>query len=400
MMAAMSRADDPPYPLKAIWREYGEPLLPSLSAGPLDGLTVAVKDLFPVAGFPVGAGNPTWLAGARREPADAWAVRALREAGAAIAGIAQTDELAFSLSGTNPHYGTPPNQAAPGLVTAGSSSGPAAAVAAAQADIGLGTDTAGSIRVPASACGLYGLRPTHGAIPDAEVHHLAPSFDTVGWMTRDAATLALVGQVLLPAGQATPGPRRLRCPASPPPIVRRVARELGLPLDAGPVPGIDDDQGLPAAFRAVQAAEAWDLHGGWITAHPGALGSDVEARFRYGATVSADDRRAGWALITESRARFLSALGDDTWLVLPASDGPAHPRDVTPEARDAWRQATLRLTVPASAFGLPSVSVPSGAAPPEGVTLIGPPGSDQALLRAAGTRAGERAGDADRTGNP
>jgi amidase len=394
MMAAMSRGDDPPHPLKAIWREYGEPLLPPLSAGPLDGLTVAVKDLFPVAGFPVGAGNPTWLAGARPELADAWAVRALRQAGASIAGIAQTDELAFSLSGTNPHYGTPPNQAAPGLVTAGSSSGPAAAVAGGQADIGLGTDTGGSIRVPASACGLYGLRPTLGAIPDAEVHHLAPSFDTVGWMTRDAATLALVGQVLLPSGSAATanaasgsGPRRLRCPSLPPGIVRTVAQGLGLPLEAGPVLGIDDNPGLPAAFRAVQAAEAWELHGDWITAHPGALGSDVEARFRYGATVSADDRRAAWALITQSRARFLGALGDDAWVALPAAGGPAHSRDATPEVRDAWRQATLRLTVPASAFGLPSVSVPSGAAPPEGVALIGPPGSDHALLRAAGARA-------------
>jgi amidase len=423
MMAPTSRGDDPPdisrddpsippyHPEGAIWRERGAPLLPPLSAGPLDGLTVAVKDLFPVAGFPVGAGNPTWLAGARPEPADAWAVRALREAGASIAGIAQTDELAFSLSGTNPHYGTPPNPAAPGLVTAGSSSGPAAAVAAGQADIGLGTDTAGSIRVPASACGLYGLRPTHGAIPDAEVHHLAPSFDTVGWMTRDAAMLTLVGQVLLPPGSATPGrpspsaaspgvdgrnaasggppplpgPRRLLCPGPAAELGRRVARDLGLPLEAGAVPGIDDNPGLPAAFRAVQAAEAWELHGDWITANPGALGSDVEARFRYGATVSAGDRRAAWALITESRARFLDALGDDAWLVLPASGGPAHPRDATAEVRDAWRQATLRLTVPASAFGLPSVSVPSGTSPPEGVALIGPPGSDHALLRAAGT---------------
>ena len=416
MMAVNSRGDErnirPHPPAATIWREYGEPLLPPLSTGPLDGLTVAVKDLFPVSGYAVGAGNPTWLAGAKPAPADAWAVRALRQAGASIAGIAQTDELAFSLSGTNPHYGTPPNQAAPGLVTAGSSSGPAAAVAAGQADIGLGTDTAGSVRVPASACGLYGLRPTHGAIPDAEVHHLAPSFDTVGWMTRDAATLALVGQVLLPPGSATPGsatpgsaspsaasprdaasggpppapgPRRLLCPGSPPELLRRAARDLGLPLEAGPVPGIDDNPGLPAAFRAVQAAEAWELHGGWITANPGALGSDVEARFRYGATVSAGDRRTAWALITESRARFLDALGDDAWLVLPASGGPAHPRDATPEVRDAWRQATLLLTVPASAFGLPSVSVPSGASPPEGVALIGPPGSDHALLRAAGT---------------
>jgi amidase len=393
MMAINSRGDErniPPHPPEAtIWREHGEPLLPPLSAGPLDGLTVAVKDLFPVSGYAVGAGNPTWLAGAKPAPADAWAVRALRQAGASIAGIAQTDELAFSLSGTNPHYGTPPNQAAPGLVTAGSSSGPAAAVAAGQADIGLGTDTAGSIRVPASACGLYGLRPTHGAIPDAEVHHLAPSFDTVGWMTADAPTLRLVGQVLLPPAGApsSPGPRRLLSPGPPPGHVSSVARHLDLPVEAGPVPGIDDNPQLPAAFRAVQAAEAWELHGGWITANPGALGPDVEARFRYGATVSSDDRRAAWALITESRARFLDALGDDTWLILPASGGPAHSRDATPEVREAWRQATLRLAVPASAFGLPSISVPGGASPPEGVALIGPPGSDHALLRAAGTHA-------------
>ena len=108
-----------------IWRALGNPLLPPLSPGTLDGLTVAVKDLFPVTGFPIGAGNPTWLAQAKPEPADAWAVHALRSAGASIAGIAQTDELAFSLSGVNPHYGTPPNPAAPSLVTGGSSSGPA-----------------------------------------------------------------------------------------------------------------------------------------------------------------------------------------------------------------------------------------------------------------------------------
>jgi Asp-tRNA(Asn)/Glu-tRNA(Gln) amidotransferase A subunit family amidase len=260
-------------------------------------------------------------------------------------------------------------------------------VAAGQADIGLGTDTAGSVRVPASACGLYGLRPTHGAIPDAEVHHLAPSFDTVGWMTADAATLCLAGQVLLPpddSAASSPGPRRLLSPGPPPGHVSSVARRLDLPVAAGPVPGIDDMPALMAAFRAVQAAEAWELHGGWITRHPGALGQDVEARFRYGATISAGDRRAAWALITESRARFLGALGDGAWLILPAAGGPAHPRDAGPEARDAWRQATLRLTVPASAFGLPSLSVPSGAVPPEGVALIGPPGGDHALLQAAG----------------
>jgi Asp-tRNA(Asn)/Glu-tRNA(Gln) amidotransferase A subunit family amidase len=218
---------------ESIWREYGTPLLRPLGSGPLggeplNGRTAAVKDLFAVAGFPTGAGNPRWLAQARLEPRDAWAVRALRLAGAAIAGIAQTDELAFSLSGTNAHYGTPPNPAAPGLVTGGSSSGPAAAVAAGQADIGLGTDTAGSIRVPAAVCGLFGLRPTYGAVPADGVLPLAPSFDTVGWLTADAALLAAVGSVLLPPA-ASPSPftadppRRLLSPDPPNERVLRLA---------------------------------------------------------------------------------------------------------------------------------------------------------------------------------
>jgi amidase len=239
----------------SIWREHGTPLLPPLGSGPLGseplkGRTVAVKDLFAVAGFPTGAGNPTWLAHAAPEPEDAWAVRALRTAGAAIAGIAQTDELAFSLSGANAHYGTPPNAAAPGLVTGGSSSGPAAAVAAGQADIGLGTDTAGSVRVPASVCGLFGLRPTHGAVPADGALHLAPSFDTIGWLTADAALLAAVGSVLLPppaSPSAADPPRRLLSPDPPNGRVLRLAGALGVPVVITPVLGSDDITDLLAA---------------------------------------------------------------------------------------------------------------------------------------------------------
>jgi amidase len=371
----------------SIWREYGTPLLPPLGRGPLDGRTVAVKDLFAVAGFPVGAGNPTWLSQAAAEPADAWAVRALRQAGAAIAGIARTDELAFSLSGANAHYGTPPNPAAPDLVTGGSSSGPAAAVAAGQADIGLGSDTAGSVRVPASVCGLFGLRPTHGAVPAAGLLHLAPSFDTVGWLTADPSLLAVTGSVLLPPGAADP-PRRLLSADVPDVRGRLLADALGLSLVAGPV--LDDAAvtELLTAFRIVQAAEAWELHGEWITAHPGALAADVAARFRAGADAGAGARRRARAAIAGYRPRILDALGDDTWLVLPAAAGPGHARDAPPAVRDAWRQATLRRTVLASAFGLPSCVLPSGARPPEGVALVGPPGADHALLAAVTRAAG------------
>jgi Asp-tRNA(Asn)/Glu-tRNA(Gln) amidotransferase A subunit family amidase len=374
-------------PDPSIWREHGEPLLPPLASGPLDGLSVAVKDLFGVGGFPVGAGNPAWLAGAPPEPADAPVVRALREAGAAIAGIARTDELAFSLSGTNAHYGTPPNPRAPSRVTGGSSSGPAAAVAAGQADIGLGTDTAGSIRVPASVCGLFGLRPTHGTISADGVLPLAPSFDTVGWLAPSAAIMGAVGAVLLPPGPVA-GPRRLLNLDVPNGPAHLLADALPVPLtpDAAVLAEAELTE-LLAAFRTVQAAEAWASHGDWISAHPGALAADVEARFRYGATADSAAREAAAATIESCRPQVLGVLDSGTWLMLPAAGGPGHARDATDAAKDAWRQATLRRTVLASAFGLPSCVIPGllNTAAPEGIALVGPPGADRALLYAAAT---------------
>lgn len=381
----------------SIWRTHGTPLLPPLASGPLDGRNVAVKDLFAVGGFAIGAGNPVWLADAPAEPADAPAVRALREAGAAIAGIARTDELAFSLSGANAHYGTPPNPRAPGRVTGGSSSGPASAVATGAADIGLGTDTAGSVRVPASVCGLFGLRPTHGVVPADGVLPLAPSFDTVGWLTTSARLLSEVGAVILPPA---PGPVPARLITIDLPNQRRwLSRALGLPLVSETVlgdsalddPALDDPalDDLLAAFRAVQAFEAWNAHGAWIAAHPGALAADVEARFRFGASVSPADLSGARKVIAGQRARMLDLLGQDTWLALPASGGPGHARDASTADKETWRRATLRRTVIASAFGLPSVSIPAATllsgsgVPPEGVALAGPPGSDHALLRAA-----------------
>jgi Asp-tRNA(Asn)/Glu-tRNA(Gln) amidotransferase A subunit family amidase len=367
----------------AVWRVRGEPLAPPTGSGPLDGLTVAVKDLFAVTGFAVGGGNPQWLAEALPSAADAPSVAALRAAGAAVAGIAQTDELAYSLSGANVHYGTPPNPAAPDRVTGGSSNGPASAVALGEADIGLGTDTGGSIRVPASCCGLYGLRPTHGVIDNTSVLPLAPSFDTVGWMTRDAGTLRLVGAVLLPDGP-TDLPARVLLVRGTDPVdaaVTAAAEHWGATVEPIEWPG--DVDAMLAAFRAVQAAEGWRNHGAWIEAHPRALALDIEGRYRYGSTVDDSQEAEARAAIAAWRASLLALLGDDAWLALPAAGGPGHLRDVSAEAKTAWRQSTLRCTVPASACGLPSVSIPTGASPPIGMAFIGPPGSDRALLEAS-----------------
>lgn len=366
----------------AVWRLRGEPLAGPTGSGPLDGVRVAVKDLFAVAGHRVGAGNPTWLAEAAPSEVDAVAVARLRAAGASIAGLAHTDELAFSLSGANAHYGTPPNPAAPALVPGGSSSGPAAAVALGEADVGLGTDTAGSIRVPASCCGLFGMRPTHGSVPVEGVLALAPDFDTVGWLARDAATLRTVGEVLLPSGSPAL-PTRLVLPA---PELAEAARRAAAAWGADvAVETMGWEARLPellAAFRRVQAAQAWRLHGRWIEAHPGALAVDVEARFRYGATVSDGEEARARDLLRGWRDEVEAVL-DGAWLALPAAGGPGHPRGAAAQVTDAWRQATLRCTVLASACGLPSAVLPTrSGGDPIGLALVGAAGDDRGLLDA------------------
>ena len=177
--------------------------------GPLSGLSFAAKDMFDIEGLVTGGGNPDWLA--THDPAQSTApsVRACLDAGAHLISIAIADELAFSPFGENVYYGTPLNSAAPDRVPGGSSSGSASATAGGLVDFALGTDTAGSVRIPASYCGIYGLRPTHGRISAEGVLPLSPSYDTVGWFARDADMLARVGDVLLNGNDVGGQVRRL-----------------------------------------------------------------------------------------------------------------------------------------------------------------------------------------------
>src|ERR1700761_8638788 len=177
--------------------------------GPLQGLTFAAKDLFDVAGHPTGGGNHDW---ARYNPVptrNAWAVQTLLDAGATLIGKTITDEVSLGILGENAFDGTPLNSKAPDRVPGGSSSGSAAAVAAGVCDTALGTDTGGSVRVPASFCGLYGIRPTHGRVDLSGMLPQAPSSDTTGWFARDAATFARVSSVMLGEAIPTALPQRL-----------------------------------------------------------------------------------------------------------------------------------------------------------------------------------------------
>ena len=374
---------------RSVWRTVGDPLYQGAFEGPLLGLLVAVKDVFAVRGYRIGAGNPTWLRGAAPERQHAPVVLDLLKGGASVRGLARTDELAYSIAGTNPHYGTPANGALPGALPGGSSSGPATAVATGQADVGLASDTGGSIRVPASYQGLWGLRTTHGLVPRQGMVPLAPSFDTVGWLTRDGATLEAVAAWCL-EDDAPLLPARRVVPVEVLQLVEPATREAFEAWAGGTVEEVEvgplDE--WSEAFRVVQAAEAWRAHGAWLTEHPDAVGGAVRERFALAGEVTADQEAAARAQV-ERLAQVIRAIADDAVIVLPTTPGPAPARTASAEEVDGVRAATLRMTALAGVGGLPALSVPALRYPstlgpaPVGVCFVGPRGTDLSLVRHA-----------------
>ncbi|MBA8990972.1 Asp-tRNA(Asn)/Glu-tRNA(Gln) amidotransferase A subunit family amidase [Curtobacterium pusillum] len=376
---------------RSIWRVLGDPLVHGTGAGPLAGVRVAVKDLFDIAGQVVGAGNPEHERSAPTATETAAALRALLDAGADVAGIAGTDEFAYALAGRNAHFGAPPNGADGTRIGGGSTSGPASAVALGQADLGLGTDTAGSLRVPASYQGLWGLRTTHDAVSRHGVLPLAQSFDTVGWLARSPDVLTAAATVSLSdtatdVDDGTLLVAEALLDAAEPDTARAFAAwvaDTGRPVRRIVLPDLDD---LAETLRVVQAAEAWRNHGRWIGEHPGSLGEDVAARFTAAAAVTADDEDTARARLPELRARIRDAVGGGV-LCLPTVPGPAPLRTATGPDVLATRRATLRMTAVAGVGGLPALSAPllhvGGA--PVGVCLVGGPDTDRDLVAAAAT---------------
>lgn len=360
--------------------------------GPLDGTAFAVKDLFDIAGHITGCGNPDWFASHAPATATAPAVTRCLDAGARLVGKTKTVEMAFSLTGENPHYGTPENPAAPGRLPGGSSCGSAAAVAGGLCDFALGTDTGGSVRIPASYCGLFGIRPTHGRVDIAGVVPLAASFDTVGWFARDPGLLQSVGAVLLDGAPAVLEPGRLLCPAeawaSADDTVDAALRPaLAALRDIAGEPVFEpvSDQGLGewyGLFRPIQAFEAWHSHGAWIEAQDPTFGPGVRERFQFCKTVSAATVSAARAARQAVAERLRGLLGDDAVMALPTAPVPAPPSDSSQAAREAVRDRTLAVTSIAGLGGLPEVSLPVArvGGVPVGLSLLGAPGTDEALL--------------------
>jgi len=343
----------------AVWRIVGDPLVPPTGIGDLQGQTVAVKDVFAVAGHAIGAGVPAYLDEQPRATTHAAAVARLLHAGAALRGIARTDQLAYSLAGDNPHYGTPVNALVPGALPGGSSSGPATAVALGAASIGLGTDTAGSIRIPASYQGLWGLRTTHGSVPVDGMVGLAPEFDTVGLLART--------------------PELLRCAAAA--LAPGSAFALsGEVVDLDDL-GLTDLAGYAEAFRVHQAFQAWSVHGAWIADHPGAVVGSAGERFAAASRITSTEDARARDLLDRARSTIDGLLGGAV-LRLPAAAGPAPRVWTSPRGVEQARRATLELTCIAGITGRPALVTPGRSTPagPVGQCLIGPPDSEPALI--------------------
>ncbi|HEY2024895.1 MAG TPA: amidase [Paraburkholderia sp.] len=366
--------------------------LPPRTGERLGTLRLAVKDVFDIAGLRTGGGNPVWREQQPVAVRTALAVRALLEEGAQWIGKTVTDELTYSLAGVNAHYGTPVNPADPARIPGGSSSGSVVAVAAGHADIALGTDCGGSVRLPASYCGVWGMRPTHGRIAADGCLTLAHSFDTVGWFARDPRTLALTFEVLAQSVVAADDdafavhvPRNLLACAD-----ARVATRFDAALAAlgERVSFVAPDASLAdwaQAFRVLQAAEIAQRYGAWAREHAGSFGADVGARFAMSLTITREQIAHAQQVRIEAIRAMAEALPQRTYWLVPTVPGCAPRADAAAQTVDRARAHAQQMLCVAGLAGLPQVSMPWTRIDdaPVGVSVIGSRGADEGVLRVA-----------------
>ena len=364
-------------------------------SGPLDALTFGVKDLIDIAGHVTGAGHPGWAATHAAAQRHAPCVETLLEHGATCVGKTLTDELAYSVNGDNVHYGTPVNVNAPGHTPGGSSSGSAAAVAAGSCDFALASDTGGSTRIPASYCGLFGIRTTHGRIPCEGVVPLMPSYDTVTWLARRFDVFAKVGEILLGSAR----PQRLRRLL----VLRQAFEGSDVPTCNALVPGVEWLSGhlasvevadvhdgpledLRRAYLTSSAHEGWRVHRDWIESTRPVFSEAVRLRFEFARSVTDEEAARAERFRNAFRARLADTLSDDCVAVLPTAPFPALSLQATAAEVDAARTRIFRLTSIAGLAGTPQISLPVGAVGglPVGLSLLARAGTDEELIALAG----------------
>jgi amidase len=348
------------------------------------GPRLAVKDLIDVAGVPTTAGCKAVAATAEPATADAPCLAGARAAGAVIVGKANLYELAFGASGRNPWYGTPLNPLDPALLPGGSSSGSAVAVAEGSADYAYGSDTGGSVRIPAAFCGLAGLKTTYGRISLDGVWPLAPSFDTVGPLARDVAGLAAAMALLEPGFTVAPrtpvriGRLRPRAVDADPLIDAAV--DAALARSGVEIVDVDlpDWQEARTHSHALLDSEAAGVNAR-LMADPvsdGKIGTETRARLETGARVTAGQIAAGQAFRPRWRAQWEGLFTQLDAVALPTMGFFA------PALSDERMYPFTQFTVPVNLAGLPALAlpVPSEYRLPASLQLVGPMGSEEQLL--------------------
>ncbi|MBQ5265206.1 amidase [Klebsiella pneumoniae] len=367
-------------------------LLPATAAGVLNGFQFAVKDLIDVADSVTGGGNPDWQRTHSPATEHAPCVTALLEAGATFAGKTISDELAYSLEGINGHYGTPCNPRWPHALPGGSSSGSASAVAAGEVDFALGTDTGGSVRIPAAFCGLWGLRTTHGSVSLKGVLPFAPCFDTVGWFTREGALLTQITDVLLPALPDAASSRHKTPLLFAEAFATRAAKEpddeqalRDYTLRHGPVDSLNVFAGQAdrwlACYQHLQDSAIQEALGDWLQQTHPRFAPDIAARFARLNNLD-PSQTAGYLTQQQQWQHELTTLLANHWLIMPTT-----PRALLPVKSDnttvqTFYQQALTLNAVAGLAGLPQVTIPleNGADRPLAISVIGAQGSDRQLI--------------------
>ncbi|MBD8070108.1 amidase [Bacillus sp. PS06] len=367
--------------------------------GSLDGFTFSVKDVFAIKGHKSSAGNPDYLRTHEASTENAPVIEALLQNGATLKGTTHTDELMYSLNGENAHYGTPVNPKAPDHIPGGSSSGSAVAAASGVVDFTLGTDTGGSVRIPSSYCGIFGVRPTHGAVEIKGVIPLADSFDTVGWMASDLSTLVKVGKVIIDKQiaptehgfsrvlYATDAWERI--------LQQQITESLhrSLPVIKSICPMFEEiilsDEGLDRwanAFRILQAMEIWEEHKDWVEKVKPTFGPGIKDRFEWASTLKKEEYEQEFHLREKVKDRLYTLLGDDGILVIPTAPGGAPLKNLAGDELEDYRSRAMQLTCIAGLAGLPQVTLPigeDGEGKPVGLSFIGNRHQDLQLLQFA-----------------
>lgn len=362
------------------------------ATGPLAGRSFVVKDLYDIAGRKTGNGSPDFYAATAPAAKTAASVQKLLDAGADLVGVTICDEFFYSLTGANAHYGTPANARATGRMPGGSSSGSAAAVAAEMCDFSLGSDTGGSVRVPAAFCGLYGLRPTHGRIDLAGGRAMAPSLDTAGWFTNEAELFRTIGGILLDGNGVAAAPDRLLIAED---AFRHADDAVAAALKAvvghvtavlppvGEVTIAPDGYGeWRETFRIIQGSEVKQTNLPWARAHNARLGPGIRERFDMAEAITEEE--TAWATDRREhiRAHVRSLVPAGTILCLPTAPVIAPRLDTPAEELEDFRANTMALTCIAGLSGLPQVSLPAANVEgcPVGLSFIAWAGGDEALL--------------------